>query len=74
MLEQSVTHNGTLKMRKTRVNNPIISAMLSSNNLGNCGEVRDLLAHCEESKSSSIVCDTAARYHEICLSQSPSLK
>lgn len=54
------------RRRGTNVSNPIVTAMLSSNNLSDCTQVKDLLYHCKQNDSSAVICDTAARYFERC--------
>lgn len=55
--------------RGSRISNPIVSAMLSSNNLSDCNQIRDLLHHCKQNNSSAVICHTAELYFERCLGQ-----
>mmetsp|Transcript_11147 Transcript_11147/g.16865 ORF Transcript_11147/g.16865 Transcript_11147/m.16865 type:complete len:87 (-) Transcript_11147:447-707(-) len=54
------------RRRGSKVTNPVITAMLSSNNLSDCAQVKDLLYHCKENDSSAVICQTAARYLDKC--------
>lgn len=53
--------------RGSKLSNPVVAAMLSSNNLSDCGQVRDMLNHCVENKSNAVICETAAMYFVRCL-------
>mmetsp|Transcript_22109 Transcript_22109/g.30762 ORF Transcript_22109/g.30762 Transcript_22109/m.30762 type:complete len:97 (-) Transcript_22109:115-405(-) len=53
------SHPGTRK-------NPVVSAILSSNTMKNCHEVRDMYITCVNSKSNSAVCETAKNYFVSC--------
>lgn len=53
--------------RSTNFSNPVVQAMLSSNIMNDCSQVKDMFYQCSESKKDSIICDTAQRYFfEIC--------
>mmetsp|Transcript_15483 Transcript_15483/g.18874 ORF Transcript_15483/g.18874 Transcript_15483/m.18874 type:complete len:94 (+) Transcript_15483:154-435(+) len=52
--------------RGSTITNPVVTAMLSSNNLGDCVQVEDLLRHCLKNDSRASICDTAAKYFETC--------
>ena len=52
--------------RSSRVLNPVISAMHNSNNLRDCLQVQELYYECQQSNSSSFICDTAAKYFVNC--------
>mmetsp|Transcript_30939 Transcript_30939/g.66972 ORF Transcript_30939/g.66972 Transcript_30939/m.66972 type:complete len:110 (+) Transcript_30939:83-412(+) len=55
--------------RGTRSRNPIVSAMLSSNNMTDCHQVKDLYSKCQDdgSRSSSMmICDTAQKLFVSC--------
>ena len=59
------------KRRGINIANPVISAMLNSNTMNNCDEVRDMFLQCESSGryNESIICDTAMRYFASCTAQ-----
>ena len=54
------------RSRPTRytTNNPVVQAMITSNNLRNCREVEEMVFRCMNNKDneSSFVCKTAQRY------------
>ena len=57
--------------RGTNVSNPVVSAMLGSNILSNCNDVKDMFAQCNRydlgKRQRPMICDTAERYYEACL-------
>ena len=59
------------KRRGMNIANPVISAMLNSNTMNNCDEVRDMFLRCESSGiyNESIICDTAKSYYASCTAQ-----
>ena len=52
--------------RGSKVANPVVSAILSSNNLDDCIQVKDLLQTCSANESKAAICKTAAWYFERC--------
>jgi hypothetical protein len=59
------------KRRGSNIANPVISAMLNSNTMNNCAEVKDMFLQCKSSGryNESIICDTAMRYYASCTAQ-----
>lgn len=55
-----------LNKRGSNLKNPVISAMLSSNMMDDCIQVKDMLNHCMISQSDSVICSTAERYANLC--------
>ena len=57
--------------RGTNVSNPVVSAMLGSNLLSNCNDVKDMFDQCNKydfgKRQRPMICDTAERYYEACL-------
>mmetsp|Transcript_20188 Transcript_20188/g.19434 ORF Transcript_20188/g.19434 Transcript_20188/m.19434 type:complete len:87 (-) Transcript_20188:354-614(-) len=54
------------RRQASKISNPVVLAMLNSNNLGDCVQVKDLYMQCVESGSSSALCDTASQYFVNC--------
>ena len=54
------------RRHRTKYSNPVVQAMLDSNNLGDCYQVQDLYTRCVESGSSSALCHTASQYLRNC--------
>lgn len=60
------------RRRGSNISNPIVSAMLSSNLMNDCDQVREMFHQCKRSgnHNESIICDTAKRYFESCVQSS----
>jgi hypothetical protein len=57
----------TYERRTTsKISNPVVVAMLNSNIMGDCSQVRDMFYQCKASDGQSIICDTAMKYFERC--------
>jgi hypothetical protein len=58
----------SLSERARREHDPSVVAMLSSNRMRDCTEIRDMYMHCAESKkgSESRICETARKYFVNC--------
>mmetsp|Transcript_1921 Transcript_1921/g.4595 ORF Transcript_1921/g.4595 Transcript_1921/m.4595 type:complete len:120 (-) Transcript_1921:332-691(-) len=56
-----------LQYRKSR-HNPVVAAMLSSNMMRDCHQVRDMFVECMSHDSSASICDTAKNYFVQCAS------
>lgn len=46
--------------------NPTVAAMLRSNMMRDCGQVREMYNHCIDSKAESTICNTAKHYFASC--------
>ena len=65
LLENPIQSNNSPLPRRTAnpMNNSVIQAMITSNNLRNCREVEDMVIQCLNNKDKqSFVCKTAQRY------------
>mmetsp|Transcript_30111 Transcript_30111/g.69482 ORF Transcript_30111/g.69482 Transcript_30111/m.69482 type:complete len:87 (-) Transcript_30111:27-287(-) len=49
--------------------NPVMSAMLSGNQMQSCDHVRQFYSQCLASKSKASICTTASKYFAVCVSQ-----
>jgi hypothetical protein len=56
----------TFRRTATITNNPVVAAMLSSNTLRDCHQVRDMYDQCMLADSSSTICSTAKNYYLRC--------
>uniref|UniRef100_A0A7S4AJV5 Uncharacterized protein n=1 Tax=Pseudo-nitzschia australis TaxID=44445 RepID=A0A7S4AJV5_9STRA len=59
------THTSTHRRRSSSINNSVVEAMITSNNLRNCREVMDMVIKCQTNNDDgkSFVCNTAQRYY-----------
>jgi hypothetical protein len=51
--------------------NSVVSAMLTSNSLRDCGQVNDMVSKCMSRKEESVMCNTAHRYMANCMVSKP---
>jgi hypothetical protein len=52
--------------RGSNLSNPVVAAMLNSNMMNDCNQVREMFDHCMLTKNESALCSTAERYASLC--------
>jgi hypothetical protein len=56
----------TITKRGSNLSNPVVAAMLNSNMMNDCNQVREMLDHCMLTRNESALCSTAVRYARLC--------
>ena len=66
----SLVERGRRRRGDSFSQNPVVSAMLSSNNMNDCYQVRDLYSTCDQARangsSPSMICEAAIKYFVSC--------
>jgi siroheme synthase (precorrin-2 oxidase/ferrochelatase) len=67
--QQTLQKDDDQKKEETRgkwTHNPFILSLIACSNMHDCEEVEEIFHQCQENNSSSMLCEAADKYHQIC--------